>query len=208
VQSASIGLKTGSSRPEQVKDRDLEQEKDLLTVRLAAGERAAAEEFVDRYYEKIYLFMRRMGHGRQTSEDLTQECFLQAWKHIGQLKYSRAMSSWLYTIAGNISSAYWRRNRKSSSIDGDFEAIDLEQGSGEDAEHKEQLSRLRDSVMKLPVQFRQAIVLHYLQQLTIIESAEVMGVREGTFKSRLNRALKLLKERLPNEYGFGDKIRN
>jgi RNA polymerase sigma-70 factor (ECF subfamily) len=65
------------------------------------------------------------------------------------------------------------------------------------AEHTEQLCRLKDAVVKLPVKLRQAVVLHYLQQLTIAESAEVMGIREGTFKSRLNRALMLLKKTLP-----------
>ena len=174
----------------------MEEEKDLITARLAAGERAAAEELVNRYYEKIYLYMRRMGHSRQTSEDLTQECFLKAWQNIGQLKYSRALGSWLYSIAANISNLYWRRSRNLGSLDCDIEETDHKQNGSETAEHAEQLCRLKDAVVKLPIKLRQAVVLHYLQQLTIAESAEAMGIREGTFKSRLNRALKILKKAL------------
>ena len=175
----------------------MEEQKELLTARLAAGERAAAEELVDRYYEKIYLYMRRMGHSRQTSEDLTQECFLKAWQHISQLKYTRALGSWLYSIAGNLSSVYWRRNRNVSSLDCGIDEPDISRNGLDAAEHTEQLCRLKDAVVKLPVKLRQAVVLHYLQQLTIAESAEVMSIREGTFKSRLNRALMLLKKTLP-----------
>ena len=53
---------------------------------------------------------------------------------------------------------------------------------------------VRDAVAKLPVKLRETIVLHYMQQLTIAEAAEIAGIRQGTFKSRLNRALKTLKK--------------
>jgi RNA polymerase sigma-70 factor (ECF subfamily) len=52
--------------------------------------------------------MRRLGHGRQLSEDLTQETFLRAWRHIGQLRNGKALEAWLYRIAGNVSKLYWR----------------------------------------------------------------------------------------------------
>jgi RNA polymerase sigma-70 factor (ECF subfamily) len=172
----------------------LEQESELLTARLAAGERAAAEELVNKYYERIYLFFRRMGHNRQTSEDLTQECFLKVWQHVGQLKYSGQIGSWLYRIAGNTSKSYWRKNRHYAILECDIEIPDIKQDGSNAVEHAEQLCRVKNAVAGLPMKYRQAVVLHYLQQLTIIESAEAMGIREGTFKSRLNRALKILQQ--------------
>ena len=63
-----------------------EQRLDSLVRRLRAGDRTAAAELVDIYYKQIYFFMRRLGHDRQVSEDLTQESFLNAWHHIGQLR--------------------------------------------------------------------------------------------------------------------------
>ena len=73
----------------------LEKRRDSLAARLRAGDSTAATELVDIYYEQIYLFMRRLGHSRQASEDLTQESFLQAWHHIGQLRDGKALNSWL-----------------------------------------------------------------------------------------------------------------
>ena len=64
-------------------------------------------------------------------------------------------------------------------------------------EHYEQLGRLKNAVACLPLRkLRQTVVLHYMQHLTIAEAAEAAGVREGTFKSRLNRALETLRKQV------------
>jgi len=65
-------------------NESFEKRQDWLAAQLKAGNRAAAAELVDLYYEQIYLFMRRLGHSCQVSEDLTQASFLAAWQHIGQ----------------------------------------------------------------------------------------------------------------------------
>lgn len=175
----------------------MEKKQDLLAGRLNAGDSAAAAEFVDIYYERIYLFLRRLGHSRQVSEDLTQECFLQAWQHIGQLRDDRVLKSWLYRIAGNVSKNYWRRHhrRDLGSIEG-FDVSDSSETEQDKIVYLEQLEQVQNAVLKLPVKFRQVVILHYMEHLTIAEAAEAAGVREGTFKSRLSRALKALRKQL------------
>ncbi len=170
---------------------------DSLAARLRAGDRAAAAELVDIYYEQIYLFMRRLGHNCQASEDLTQESFLQAWHHIGQLRDGEALNSWLYRIAGNISKHYWRKHkgREVTGIEG-FDVPDSSEDEYDKIRHYEQLGRLKNAVARLPIKLRQAVILHYMQHLTIAEAAQAAGVREGTFKSRLSRALKALREQI------------
>jgi len=175
----------------------LEKEKDSLLARLVSGEHSAANELVDAYYRQIYLFMRRMGHNRQTSEDLTQDCFLRAWNHIDQLRNTRALSSWIYSIAANISRSYWRRHRRDENFD-DFklDLADAQKNGAQQAEQLEQLKRLLSAVEKLSVKLRETVVLHYMQKLSIAEASEAAGVMEGTFKSRLNKALKILKKQM------------
>ena len=90
---------------------DRDQRRNSLAVRLRDGEREAAAELVDEYYQQIYLFMRKLGHDRQVSEDLTQECFFNAWHHIGQLKDGKALNGWIYRIAGNVSRLHWRKHK-------------------------------------------------------------------------------------------------
>ena len=180
----------------------MEKRPDSLAGRLKTGNRAAAAELVDIYYERIYLFMRRLGHSCQVSEDLTQEIFLRAWQHIGQLKSDKSINSWLYRIAVNVSRQHWRGLKDKDALS--IEGIGIDVPDGNDAErdkigHREQLSRLRNGVAMLPIKLREAVVLHYMQHLTIAEAAEAAGVRKGTFKSRLNRALKALRKQISPE---------
>lgn len=174
-----------------VKKEFLRYKQDTLSARLSAGEPKAASELVDIYYQQIYMYMRRLGHDRQTSEDLTQEIFLNAWRYISQLRDGKALNGWLYRIASNTSKLYWRKRREVSRIE-DVEVSD-NNAAYEKAGHKEELEFLKNAVAELPMKLRQTIILHYMQQLTIAEAAEAEGIREGTFKSRLNRALKLLR---------------
>lgn len=194
-QKPNLAYPTRQQRDLGVKETSGRQRPGSLSARLRAGERAAAVELVDEYYEQIYLFMRRLGHDRHASEDLTQDVFFSAWHHIGQLKDDKALKSWLYRIAGNVSRLYWRRHKHKETVG--IELIDMPDGSEtgpERAGRREQLEQVVDAVARLPAKLKQTIVLHYVQQLTIAEAAEAAGVREGTFKSRLNRALRALKK--------------
>ena len=163
-----------------------------LTARLSAGDPKAASELVDMYYKQIYLYMRRLGHNQQVSEDLTQESFLNAWRHISQLRDGKALSGWLYRIASNTSKLFWRKHREVQGIE-DIEVSD-NNVAYDKVGHNEELEFLKNAVARLPMKLRQTIILHYMQQLTIAEAAEAEGIREGTFKSRLNRALNLLRK--------------
>jgi len=178
-------------------DGQLEQKHDWLVDQLKLGSRAAAAELVDIYYEQIYLFMRRLGHTRQVSEDLTQESFLQAWKYINQIRHGRALRSWMYRIAANVSKLYWRKHyiRKTVNIE-DVELPDCDDGQNCTIERREQLDRLGKAVVRLPIKLRQSIVLHYMQHLTISEAAQAADIAEGTFKSRLSRALTALRKEI------------
>jgi RNA polymerase sigma-70 factor (ECF subfamily) len=167
-----------------------------LVRRLRAGDRTAAAGLADAYYQQIYMFMRRLGHSKPVSEDLTQECFLAAWQHLGQLRDDIALNGWLYRIAGNVSKMYWRRHKVSQISIEQISLADASGGAGAKAEQAEQLGRVQNALLEMPMKLRQVIVLHYMQNLTITEAAEAAGIRQGAFKSRLNAAIKKLKKRL------------
>ncbi|MEN6335392.1 MAG: RNA polymerase sigma factor [Phycisphaerales bacterium] len=178
-----------------------EEDGAVLAGRLRKGEQAAAGEFVDHYYERIYLFMRAIGHDRQISEDLTQETFLRAWHHIGQLRDDKALNGWLFRIAGNVSRLHRRRfkGKDTVSIDG----VEPAAAAGVDGSlrvgQQEQLDQLQQAVARLPWKLRQAVILHYMEQLSIAEAADAAGIREGTLKSRLNRGLEALRKEVADE---------
>jgi RNA polymerase sigma-70 factor, ECF subfamily len=166
-----------------------------LARRLLHGDRAAAEELVDAYYTRIYILMRAMGYDRHTSEDLTQETFMRTWAHIGQLRDGKALTGWVFRIAGNVARLHWRRQKHIEIVS---DTADVPQDGSEQAGWREDYALLRDAVSTLPWKLRQAIVLHYMDQLSIAEAAEAAGIRQGTLKSRLNRALEALRKQFPD----------
>ncbi len=171
-----------------------------LTARLRKGEHAAAEDLVTRYYERIYLFMRAVGHSRQTSEDLTQETFLRAWHHIGQLRDGKALNGWLFRIASNVSKLHHRRHEERLTVD--LDSVEPPAGGADGSQRageREQMMHLHEAVARLPWKLRQAVVLHYMEQLTISEAADAAGLRPGTLKSRLNRGLAALRAEVIDE---------
>jgi RNA polymerase sigma factor (sigma-70 family) len=161
-----------------------------LADRLRRGERDAARDFVDLFHKDVYCLMRRFGHDRFVSEDLTQETFLRAWYHIGQLRENKALRSWLYRIACNVSRLHARRaRREKSSRTENMDSSGTDDTLSARIEFSEDLVRLHQAVAGLPWKLKQAVVLHYWQHLSIAEAAEAAGVLQGTFKSRVNRAI-------------------
>jgi RNA polymerase sigma-70 factor (ECF subfamily) len=173
----------------------LERNQESLAARLKKGEHRAAVELIDKYYKQIYLYLRRLGHSRQTSEDLTQESFLAAWQHTEQLKDNDALRAWLYRIATNTSRQHWRKNKAAVSIE-EFELFERNPTEDEKADMDDELEQLKNAVAKLSLKLRQAVVLHYMQRLSIAEAAQAINIRQGTLKSRLNRAIKTLREEI------------
>ncbi len=171
-----------------------------LVQRLRHGDRAAAETLVEQYHERIYVFMRSMGHDRQTSEDLTQETFMRVWYHIGQLREGKALTGWVFRIAGNVSRLHWRKHKQPGPVNiEDIEPAEDDADSSQQAGDRELFAGLHQAVTRLPWKLRQAVVLHYMDQLTIAEAAQAAQVREGTLKSRLNRALEALRKEMVDE---------
>lgn len=180
--------------------RTAEEDRLSLVQRLRRGDQTAAETLVEQYHERIYVFMRSMGHDRQTSEDLTQETFMRIWCHIGQLRDGKALTGWMFRIAGNVSRLYWRRHKQPGPVNvEDLEPAEDKADSSQRAGDRELFAGLHHAVARLPWKLRQAIVLHYMDQLTIAEAAQAAQVREGTLKSRLNRALEALRKEIVRE---------
>ena len=138
--------------------------------------------------------------GGAVLEDLTQETFLRAWYHIGQLRNGKALNGWLFRIAGNVSKLHHRRHKDRSMVD--LDSIEPQAGGVDGPQRagdREQMGHLHEAVARLPWKLKQAIVLHYMEQLTISEAAEAVGIRPGTLKSRLNRGLEALRGEVADE---------
>jgi RNA polymerase sigma-70 factor (ECF subfamily) len=105
------------------------------------------------------------------------------------------LNGWLFRIAGNVSRLHRRRLKDKETVN--LDGIEPPAGGSDGSQRagqREQFDHVQQAVARLPWKLQQAIVLHYLEQLTIAEAAIAAGIRQGTLKSRLNRGLDALRK--------------
>lgn len=125
------------------------------------------------------------------AEDAVSEATLRAWQAFGRLRDEKALKGWLIKITVNCAHEHHRKTARLTYTD------DLEPLAG-GAEDKHGFP-LWDAVCALPEDYRVATVLFYYEDMTTAEIAKVLGVREGTVRSRLSRARSRLRTLLEEE---------
>ena len=160
------------------------------------GSLAAFNLLVERYQRQVYNVALRMLGNPTEAEDVAQETFLSAYKHIKSFR-GELFRSWLLRIATNACHDVFRRSsrRPASSLDlyleGDEAPRDIPDpavGPESIALQREQREGLARLLRELPREQRAALVLSDIQGLSYEEIAQVTGEALGTVKSRLSRA--------------------
>jgi len=161
------------------------------------GDRDAFERIVA-HYQSAICAITFSGTGRlDASEELAQETFVNAWVHLHQLRDLAGFRSWLYGIARNAVRNY-HRQRKPEPLEGDSEeaAAQDAQNPPEILMRQEEQLMLERAIGRLPVKYREPLVLFCRQQQSIRQTAAVLGLSEATVRTRLHRARKLLREQM------------
>jgi RNA polymerase sigma-70 factor (ECF subfamily) len=185
--------------------------------RYQKGDEGAFTLLVRRHQQPLINFIARFINDRDNAEDLAQETFIRMFKAADRYEPGRAhFKTWMYHIAKNLCKNEIRnrdrRNRYkvdsvvSSGTDssGDMEEIDLIANAPANLdfqpevalERKELSNAIQKAIAELPEQYRLPLVLRDLQGLSYDEISEVLKLRSGTTKSRINRARLMLKDKL------------
>lgn len=174
------------------------------------GDSESFERIVIAYQQRIFNLAYRLLGDKEEAEDLTQEVFLNVYKHLPSFRGDAQFSTWIYQVALNHCRnrfKYLKRrfHQSTESLDdplqggeGDLEReLPDEADIPEEALHRRQVQRLvQRAVQLLRPDYREIIVLRDIQELSYQEISEVLGLPEGTIKSRLHRARWELKELL------------
>lgn len=166
---------------------------------LKAGDRAAFASMVQTHYELIYRLATKMLGNSQDAEDVLQETFIKAFKHIKDFDGRSSISTWLYRIATNEALMFLRRRTPQIfSIDEPLQGEDYEMEPLQIVDwccvpEKELMSdeaqqHLDQAISRLPVGMRLVFVLRDIQGLSTRETGEVLNLTETAVKTRLSRA--------------------
>jgi len=161
---------------------------------------------VKRYRTPLHNFVSRFVGDRETAEDIVQETFLRCLRHRHQYPAIEQVSTWLYTIAGNLAKTELRRRKRwhwipiGPSEDEErtsfYEPLSAEKQPGEITDTKTVHSSVVDAIEALPDEFREAVLLRDLNGLPYEEIAKIIDCPVGTVKSRVNRGRLRLQQSL------------
>jgi len=182
-----------------------------LVEQARQGDARAFEALVDRYKDKIYVYVTRMIHDPVEAEDITQDTFLRAYQSLANFRGAASFQTWLYRIASNlvIDAVRRRKRRDDGNIsldapvdtdDGEVsrELADERRGPEDLAASSAVQEEVRNAIGDISPKLRSVLVMYDLQGMSYQEISDSMGCPLGTVKSRLFNARAQLKELLEN----------
>lgn len=161
------------------------------------------DRLIEQYQHRLLRYLIYLSGNYQLAEDLFQETWIRVLERGHQYDGKHEFSTWLYTVARNLTIDYMRK-RSPLSLDQlmadeeypSFEPADRAPLPWEVVAQHEQTERINAVLIGLPAQYREAVVLRFQEGLNLEEIATVTGAGLGTVKSRLYRGLNLLMSRL------------
>lgn len=179
-----------------------------IISKILDGDESSFSEIMGLYLKPIYNFLHRLVGDRDVAEDLTQETFVKAWKKLKRFDQKRSFKTWLFTIAKNTAFDWLKKKKEipfSSFTDEEGESW-LENVADENILPDEILERsditeeLDAILQKIPVHYRAILLLHYKEDFSLHEIAEILGEPYNTIKSRHQRGIARLKKAFNEKY--------
>ncbi len=198
VGARAISPATGRQRTEV---RQLEVDWSQVVRRCMDGDSAAWAEMVRAHHKRVYGLCYRFTGNSADAEDLTQDVFLKIYSNLASFDLTRgSLQVWITTMTRNLLVDNFRRTRNqraTGSLDDgwdqteELKPIDRLTSPGasqhEVAAQKELAAMVQHALTQVSVELREAVILRDLQDLDYKEIAQVLGIPEGTVKSRISR---------------------
>lgn len=147
----------------------------------------AFERLVPAYRRRIFGLAFSILRDRAAAEDLAQEVFVKLWQALPRYDGRARLSTWIYAITRNAAVSALRARRRTVSLSDAVVLAQVQDIAAEPAAEPVD-ARLRRQVDALPEKQRQAVTLYYLDERTVDEVAEMMGLPVNTVKTHLHRA--------------------
>jgi RNA polymerase sigma factor (sigma-70 family) len=183
-----------------------------LVARIVAGDRGAFEQLMRLHNPALFRAARAIVRDDADAEDVLQEAYLAAYRHLPDFRGDSRLSTWLTRIVINQALGRLRSRRRDNVVEliddrAEGAATPLEQAmeeqggaSPEGAAIRAELRRLLErKIDELPLAFRTAFMLREVEEMTIEEAAECLAIPEATVRTRVFRARALLRASLAEE---------
>jgi len=160
------------------------------------------EPIINQYLKPVYNFVFRIVGNKNETEDITQEVFIKVWKNLEKFKSEQNLKPWIFKIARNTTFDYLRKrkNISFSQLDSQINVNDNQKSFAENIEDTEDLpdeifmkkelgQELEKALAEIRLDFREIILLRYIEELNFDEISEIVGKPLNTVKSHHHRGL-------------------
>jgi RNA polymerase sigma-70 factor (ECF subfamily) len=172
-------------------------EQELLAIKCQLGEPAAFDELVARWHGPLWQYIRQMVDGNELADEILQESWLRILRGIANLREPASLVAWMFGIARRVLMNRFREKyRQSRFIEDSTCELPVDDPDAERVELKDQIRDMLQKLKCLPVQQRELLSLYYLENLSVNQLVQVLGVPAGTVKSRLYNARKTLRQQI------------
>lgn len=171
----------------------------LLLLRLKKKDPDAFAELYDLYLPSIYRFVFFKVPTRQDAEDITSEVFLKTWQYVTDGRETvRNLRALLYTTARNLVIDFYRRKSQSEVVNDEELLLQIEDSRQQNflsqIDAKADVANLELVLRQLKDEYREVLVLRYLEELSVTEIATILNKSKGSVRVLVHRALKVVKE--------------
>lgn len=179
---------------------DKHHERGLL-ARIASGDAEAFGELYESYVPRIYRFILFKVSTREEAEDLSAEVFLRAWQYLASAQRQiRSLRAFLFQVARHLVVDYYRqRSQQGQLVDMNVAAElmdDRQQQLFQQVDQSLTVEVIEQALRTLKDEYREIVLLRYVEELSVAEIAEVLGKSRGNVRVTLSRALKLIRNQL------------
>lgn len=161
-----------------------------LILRCQKGEASAFAELIARYKRPLFLLALRLTQNEDDAEDLTQEAFLRAFRHVARINPNRGIKNWLHKVLANLCLNHLRDRRRRGPVHSVSSEHQL--GAVPVVDPLEE-RHIDEALATLKPELRMAVTLVWVQGMTHREAGEVMGASEGTISWRIFKAKEQLR---------------
>lgn len=189
------------------RDLDARTRADAADVaRARSGDTAAFAALVRRHQDRVFGFILRMLDARDEALELTQDVFVKAWQALPGWRPEARFSTWLLQIARNAALDQLRRRRliQFAPLDDGLDVADTAPGPEARYASRQRQALLENALQQIAAEHREILLLREVEDLSYGELAAVLGIAEGTVKSRLARARAALLEHFRPSAGVRD----
>lgn len=175
-------------------------------ARARAGDTAAFAALVRRHQDRVFGFILRMLDARDEAMELTQDVFVKAWQALPGWRPEARFSTWLLQIARNAALDQLRRRRvvQFAPLDDGMDVADTAPGPEARYASRQRQALLENALQQIAAEHREILLLREIEDLSYGELAAVLGIAEGTVKSRLARARAALLQHFRPHAGVRD----